>query len=147
MVSFLIFNLNGGSAMKRVWDTFGLVTCWSLAYNELQLLKTKPPRNHLGYAHGIPYFCCDTVASILNFFSTRPFGSPFCWLGNQDPSAVFPATTCSSLPVDRSWNRNTADFSPLCFSAHPSATGALKCYLLHSHLHGLRNLYDEKIRK
>jgi hypothetical protein len=73
MVSYLIFYFNGGSAMKRVWDTVGLVTCWSLAYNESQLLKTKPPRNHLGYAHDIPCFCCDNAASILNFLFCQAF--------------------------------------------------------------------------
>lgn len=36
--------------MKRVWDIDELVNIWSLTYDELQLLKTKPPRNHLGFS-------------------------------------------------------------------------------------------------
>lgn len=36
--------------MKRVWDTYELVNVWGLTDNELKLLKTKPPRNHLGFS-------------------------------------------------------------------------------------------------
>jgi len=36
--------------MKRVWDTDELVNVWGLTDNELQLLKTKPPINHLGFS-------------------------------------------------------------------------------------------------
>ena len=42
--------------MKRVWDTDELANIWSLTYDELQLLKTKPPRNHLGFSVQLKYF-------------------------------------------------------------------------------------------
>ena len=42
--------------MKRVWDTDELVNIWGLTYDELQLLKTKPPRNHLGFSVQLKYF-------------------------------------------------------------------------------------------
>jgi TnpA family transposase len=42
--------------MKRVWDTDELVNIWSLTYDERQLLKTKPPRNHLGFTIQLKYY-------------------------------------------------------------------------------------------
>ncbi len=35
--------------MKRIWDTDELAAVWSLKHDELNLLKTKPARNHLGF--------------------------------------------------------------------------------------------------
>jgi hypothetical protein len=48
--------MNGGSVMKRIWDAEELATCWSLTFDELQLLKTKPPRTHLGFAIQLKHY-------------------------------------------------------------------------------------------
>jgi hypothetical protein len=32
--------------MKRIWDTDESAAVWSLKHDELNLLKTKPARNH-----------------------------------------------------------------------------------------------------
>ena len=42
--------------MKRIWDADELAMCWSLGYEELQLLKTKPFRNHLGFISQLKYY-------------------------------------------------------------------------------------------
>jgi hypothetical protein len=42
--------------MKRIWDAEELATCWSLTFDELQLLKTKPPRTHLGFAIQLKHY-------------------------------------------------------------------------------------------
>ncbi len=35
--------------MKRIWDTDELAAVWSLKHDELNLLKTKPARNHFDF--------------------------------------------------------------------------------------------------
>ncbi len=42
--------------MKRIWDADELSSCWCLNFDELQLLKTKPPKSHLGFAIQLKHF-------------------------------------------------------------------------------------------
>lgn len=42
--------------MKKIWDTDELSTIWSLNYDELKLLKTKPSRNHLGFISQLKFY-------------------------------------------------------------------------------------------
>ena len=42
--------------MKRIWDVEELAQCWSLSFEELELLKTKPARNHLGFIAQLKYY-------------------------------------------------------------------------------------------
>lgn len=36
--------------MKQVWDVIELSKYWSLEFEEVELLRSKPERNHLGLA-------------------------------------------------------------------------------------------------
>lgn len=42
--------------MKRIWDTDELAAVWSLKHDELNLLKTKPARNHLGFVVQLKHY-------------------------------------------------------------------------------------------
>ncbi|MCP4122545.1 MAG: DUF4158 domain-containing protein, partial [Bacteroidetes bacterium] len=42
--------------MKQVWDVTELSKYWSLAFEEVELLKSKPERNHLGLAIQLKYY-------------------------------------------------------------------------------------------
>ncbi len=42
--------------MKRIWDVEELVQCWSLSFKDLELLKSKPVRNHLGFVTQLKYY-------------------------------------------------------------------------------------------
>jgi len=57
--------------MKKVWDTEELTTLWSLSFNDLQLLKTKPSKAHLGFVAQLKHYqyygrfllSCDEIGS------------------------------------------------------------------------------------
>ena len=42
--------------MKRIWDVNELAEHWSLKFEETQLLKTKPARNHLAFVAQLKYY-------------------------------------------------------------------------------------------
>lgn len=42
--------------MKRIWDADELATVWFLKHDELNLLKTKPARNHLGFVIQLKHY-------------------------------------------------------------------------------------------
>ncbi|WP_205080603.1 DUF4158 domain-containing protein [Photorhabdus luminescens] len=42
--------------MKRIWDVDELAEHWSLKFEETQLLKTKPARNHLAFVAQLKYY-------------------------------------------------------------------------------------------
>lgn len=42
--------------MKRLWDAQELAEHWSLSYKDLELLGTKPRRNHLGFCAQLKYY-------------------------------------------------------------------------------------------
>ncbi|WP_081458483.1 DUF4158 domain-containing protein [Solidesulfovibrio fructosivorans] len=42
--------------MKKNWDAEELATVWGLNHDELKLLKTKPPRNHLGFTAQLKFY-------------------------------------------------------------------------------------------
>jgi hypothetical protein len=42
--------------MKRIWDADELAAVWSLKHDELNLLKTKPARNHLGFVVQLKHY-------------------------------------------------------------------------------------------
>jgi len=42
--------------MKRIWDIEELAQCWSLGFEELELLKTKPARSYLGFVAQLKYY-------------------------------------------------------------------------------------------
>jgi len=42
--------------MRRIWDVEELAQCWSLSFEELELLKTKPARSHLGFVAQLKYY-------------------------------------------------------------------------------------------
>ncbi|MFT5702567.1 MAG: hypothetical protein ACI8ZB_005490 [Desulforhopalus sp.] len=42
--------------MKRIWNADELVAVWSLKHDELNLLKTKPARNHLGFVVQLKHY-------------------------------------------------------------------------------------------
>jgi len=42
--------------MKKIWDAEELAAVWSLNHDEMKLLKTKPPRNHLGFAAQLKFY-------------------------------------------------------------------------------------------
>ncbi|MGB3226080.1 MAG: DUF4158 domain-containing protein, partial [Desulforhopalus sp.] len=42
--------------MKRIWDTDELAAVWSLKHDELNLLKTKPARNRLGFVVQLKHY-------------------------------------------------------------------------------------------
>lgn len=42
--------------MKQIWDTEELSKYWSLSYEELQLLKTKPYNSHLAFCMQLKYY-------------------------------------------------------------------------------------------
>jgi len=42
--------------MKRIWDADELAAVWSLKLDELNLLKTKPARNHLGFVVQLKHY-------------------------------------------------------------------------------------------
>ncbi len=46
--------------MKIIWDVEELVQCWSLGFEDLELLKSKLVRNHLGFVTQLRYYSlCD----------------------------------------------------------------------------------------
>lgn len=42
--------------MKHIWDVEELATHWSLRFEEMQLLKSKPARNHLPLVAQLKYY-------------------------------------------------------------------------------------------
>ena len=42
--------------MKHIWDVEELATHWSLSFEEMQLLKSKPARNHLPLVVQLKYY-------------------------------------------------------------------------------------------
>lgn len=42
--------------MKRIWGADELAEHWSLKFDETQLLKTKPVRNHLAFVVQLKYY-------------------------------------------------------------------------------------------
>ena len=42
--------------MKSVWDTEELANHWSLRFEEMQLLKSKPNRNHLAFVSQLKFY-------------------------------------------------------------------------------------------
>ncbi len=42
--------------MKHIWDVEELATHWSLSFEEMQLLKSKPARNHLPLVAQLKYY-------------------------------------------------------------------------------------------
>ena len=42
--------------MKHIWDVEVLYTHWSLSFEEMQLLKSKPARNHLPLVSQLEYY-------------------------------------------------------------------------------------------
>ena len=42
--------------MKSIWDTEELANHWSLSFEEMQLLKSKPNRNHLAFVSQLKFY-------------------------------------------------------------------------------------------
>lgn len=42
--------------MKQIWDTEDLASHWSLSLEEIQLLKSKPARNHLAFVSQLKFY-------------------------------------------------------------------------------------------
>lgn len=42
--------------MKHIWDVEELATHWSLSFEEMQLLKSKPSRSHLPFVAQLKYY-------------------------------------------------------------------------------------------
>lgn len=42
--------------MKSIWDTEELANQWSLSFEEMQLLKSKPNRNHLAFVSQLKFY-------------------------------------------------------------------------------------------
>ena len=42
--------------MKHIWDVEELATHWSPSFEEMQLLKSKPSRNHLPFVAQLKYY-------------------------------------------------------------------------------------------
>lgn len=42
--------------MKKIWNDEELGQHWSLTYEELELLKTKPEKNHLAFCMQLKYY-------------------------------------------------------------------------------------------
>jgi len=42
--------------MKSIWDTEELANHWSLRFEEMQLLKSKPNRNHLAFVSQLKFY-------------------------------------------------------------------------------------------
>ena len=42
--------------MKSIWDTEELAILWSLSFEEMQLLKSKPNRNHLAFVSQLKFY-------------------------------------------------------------------------------------------
>ncbi len=42
--------------MKQIWDVEALSKYWSLGFEDLELLKSKPERNHIGFAIQFKYY-------------------------------------------------------------------------------------------
>ena len=66
--------------MKRIWDTEELAAYWSLSYDELQLLKNKPAKNHLGFAFQLKHYkyagrflqnLSETAETVLSFLAEQ----------------------------------------------------------------------------
>ena len=66
--------------MKRVWDTDELTNVWGLSYEELQLLKTKPSRNHLGFS--IQLKCYQYIGRFIKCLEDIP-EPPLIFLADQ----------------------------------------------------------------
>ena len=66
--------------MKHIWDVEELATHWSLSFEEMQLLKSKPARNHLPlvaqlkhyqYTGRFPGAVGDIPPRILHYLADR----------------------------------------------------------------------------
>jgi TnpA family transposase len=66
--------------MKTLWDTEELGKYWSLSFEELRLLKTKPARNHLGFTAQLKYYqntgkfpqaCTDIPETPLHYLAEQ----------------------------------------------------------------------------
>lgn len=66
--------------MKRVWDTDELANVQSLTYDELQLLKTKPSKNHLGFS--IQLKCYQYIGRFIKCLDDIP-EPPLIFLADQ----------------------------------------------------------------
>ena len=42
--------------MKQIWDTDEPANHWSLSFEEIQLLKSEPARNHLAFASQLKFY-------------------------------------------------------------------------------------------
>lgn len=42
--------------MKQIWDTDELAADWSLSFEEIQLLKSKPARSHLAFVSQLKFY-------------------------------------------------------------------------------------------
>jgi hypothetical protein len=42
--------------MKQLWDAQELAEQWNLSFKDLELLSSKPHRNHLGFCSQLKYY-------------------------------------------------------------------------------------------
>ncbi len=74
--------------MKQLWDAQELADKWSLSFKDLELLSSKPHRNHLGFCSQLKYYQItgkfpdrskdipDTTLHYLNDQLKTSFGGP-----------------------------------------------------------------------
>ena len=51
MYAFKTYKDKEVAFMKSIWDTEELANHWSLKFEEMQLLKSKPNRSHLAFGY------------------------------------------------------------------------------------------------
>ncbi|NUW67097.1 DUF4158 domain-containing protein [Vibrio coralliilyticus] len=84
--------------MKQFWDEHYLSQTWILTFDELELLKTKPKRNHLAFCLQLKYYqYTGTFSDSVADFSE----SPSMYIAEQISSDV-------AKTADYDWTSRTA---------------------------------------